>query len=312
MYHITPTRRPLLVAEPHDPKQAMASSSSSFSSHRSSHRPCQSRWRSTWQRRRRRRKRRPDLVAALERESTRELHAPRRPRAATLLNLCVDVFHERSDGTIAQLRRDFNSVEERIDAIHASSAGRAGRSSDDESVSTPTLELGGNANFAVAAARLGMDVQTIGVVGKDKLGAWFTNELTKEDGITVVDIVGDESSGAQFHTLECNVIVEKPSGQHGFFSMYDTGNPFGKAVAAGIGGKLEQASDAAFIAVSEVDVLFINGFTFDEAQGDLVVQLACAAREGGAMVRRIIWETDAASLPIRVLSLLSSVRACVG
>ena len=209
-----------------------------------------------------------------------EVHT-RRPKAATLLNLCVDVFHERVDGEISRLRSEYDTVEERIKAIHESCAGGT---NSDESASSH-FELGGNANFAVAAARLGMDVQAIGVVGRDELGSFFTNELMKEEGIQVVDIVGDEAPGAQFSTLECNVIIEKPSGQHGFFSMYDTGNPFGKAVAAGIGGKLERASDAALIAVSEVDALFINGFTFDEAQGGLVVQLARAAREGGAMVR---------------------------
>ena len=211
----------------------------------------------------------------------------RRRTAGTLSNLCVDVFHSVEPGYLASLRAlrsegGGGRIERQIAAIKAR-----------EGAPAATLELGGNCNFALAAARLGLDTKAIGVLGGDELGAFVAGALREED-VDFVDMLGASVDASRVPTLECNVVVE-PNGQHGFFSLYDSGAPFGHALGqdgrGGEGlenfrdGRLCAIADSAMRVVRGVDVLFCNGFSFDELHADLVLSTARAAKEaGGAAV----------------------------
>ena len=204
----------------------------------------------------------------------------RRRTAGTLSNLCVDVFHNAEAGYLASLRSiqaGDGSGKSRIELQIAAIKAR-------KEASDATLELGGNCNFALASARLGLDTKAIGVLGTDELGEFVVDALRREN-VEFVDMLGSPVGASQrerFGTLECNVVVE-PNGSHGFFSLYDSGAPFGDTIGdGGLGnfrnGRLCSIADSAMDVVRGVHVLFCNGFCFDEMNGELVVSIARAAK----------------------------------
>lgn len=77
--------------------------------------------------------------------------------AATLSNLCVDIFHSVPDGYTDSLRKLSSSPGDPI--ANALSALRQRR----DDVGVDMMELGGCANFAVAASRLGIETICVGV-----------------------------------------------------------------------------------------------------------------------------------------------------
>ncbi|KAF6266752.1 Ribokinase-like protein [Scenedesmus sp. NREL 46B-D3] len=128
-------------------------------------------------------------------------------------------------------------------------------------------ELGGNCNFMIAAARMGMRVGSIGHVGNDMYGSYMDRVLQEERIEAITRIMPPSLSGTDLdRTLLCFVLVDE-AGKHAFCSRYDFG-PWPL-----LGGVL--CSTAA---------VFTNGFVFDELPLELVKQAIRTASNAGAAV----------------------------
>ncbi|GIL69748.1 hypothetical protein Vretimale_10235 [Volvox reticuliferus] len=138
-------------------------------------------------------------------------------------------------------------------------------------------EVGGNCNFMVAAARLGLQVASVGHIGSDVYGEFMDLELQNE-GIYATTRI-DSTSGSESDldsTLICFVLVD-PESRHAFCSRYDFG-PW--PLLGGIRTLPEEATSV----LRSARALFTNGFIFDELPLE-AVQAACtdAIQHGAAI-----------------------------
>ncbi|GAX80599.1 hypothetical protein CEUSTIGMA_g8034.t1 [Chlamydomonas eustigma] len=136
-------------------------------------------------------------------------------------------------------------------------------------------EVGGNCNFMIAAARLGLSVGSIGVVGDDVYGE-FLNSVLQAEHIALNQGVAPDMDGRANKTLICFVLVD-PNSNHAFCSRYDFGPwPLLEGITSIPEHSLERLRRA--------KAVFTNGFVFDEIPLD-IVQTACKeAIQSGAAV----------------------------
>ncbi|OUS48737.1 Ribokinase-like protein [Ostreococcus tauri] len=140
-------------------------------------------------------------------------------------------------------------------------------------------ELGGNCNFLIAAARLGLRATCAGHVGNDQYGQFLIDELTME-GVDVVELVPDDDTGVKVsalaETLICFVLSDGDGG-HAFCSRYDLGPwPLMRDVG--------DVSNDAREALRSCKAVFVNGFVFDELKPQAVAQALKLAKSNGAGV----------------------------
>ncbi|WIA29071.1 hypothetical protein OEZ86_011582 [Tetradesmus obliquus] len=138
-------------------------------------------------------------------------------------------------------------------------------------------ELGGNCNFMIAAARMGMRVGSIGHVGNDTYGRYMDRVLQEERIEAITRIMPATLSGTDLdRTLLCFVLVD-PEGKHAFCSRYDFG-PWPL-----LGGVSSLPASVTQVLQSTAAV-FTNGFVFDELPLELVKQAIRTASDAGAAV----------------------------
>ncbi|KAG2496877.1 hypothetical protein HYH03_005276 [Edaphochlamys debaryana] len=125
-------------------------------------------------------------------------------------------------------------------------------------------EVGGNCNFMVAAARLGLRTASVGHIGNDVYGR-FMDEVLREEGVHATTRIapgpaaagsGGSIGGGLDSTLICFVLVG-PASQHAFCSRYDFG-PW--PLLEGIAELPQQAQQV----LRSSRAVFTNGFIFDE------------------------------------------------
>uniref|UniRef100_A0A0D6R9F3 Carbohydrate kinase PfkB domain-containing protein n=1 Tax=Araucaria cunninghamii TaxID=56994 RepID=A0A0D6R9F3_ARACU len=138
-------------------------------------------------------------------------------------------------------------------------------------------EAGGNCNFAIAAARLGLNCVTLGQVGNEKYGM-FLREVLEKEGVTIIGI--DENGGRlrsnDDETVLCWVLVD-PSRQHSFCSRFD----FNKEPAF---RWINRLSAKAEDVIKHSKVLFCNGFLFDELCPGFIDSILECARDMGTAI----------------------------
>ena len=137
-----------------------------------------------------------------------------------------------------------------------------------EDLIAPPLEAGGNSNFLIAAARLGLRAAAWGHVGPDSDGA-FLVDVFESEGITHLPM---EVVDADVNTtLTCYVLVDS-QGNHRFCSRYDFG-PWPLLPPP------SEEDDKHLRGYG----LCVNGFSFDELDARRIWELAVASRaaDGG-------------------------------
>uniref|UniRef100_A0A6I9QA22 Uncharacterized protein LOC105032644 n=2 Tax=Elaeis guineensis var. tenera TaxID=51953 RepID=A0A6I9QA22_ELAGV len=139
-------------------------------------------------------------------------------------------------------------------------------------------EAGGNCNLAIAAARLGLHVATLGHVG-DEIYGHFLLDVLQDECISIVGM--NENAEATVHnsfyeTLLCWVLVD-PFQKHGFCSRAD----FSDEPAFSWISKL---SEQVKMAIRQSKILFCNGYAFDELLPNVIISaLDCAIDAGTAV-----------------------------
>lgn len=127
-------------------------------------------------------------------------------------------------------------------------------------------EAGGNCNVAIAAARLGLQVVSIGHVGDEIFGR-FLLDVLHDEGITMVDMNEQndviETLHAAYETLLCWVLVD-PWQRHGFCSRADFSNEPAFSWMSSL-------SSGAKKAIRMSKIIFCNGYGFDELPPRLLV-----------------------------------------
>ncbi|XP_073153690.1 uncharacterized protein [Henckelia pumila] len=140
-------------------------------------------------------------------------------------------------------------------------------------------EAGGNCNVAVAAARLGLQVVSIGHVG-DEIYGRFLLDVLHDEGITMVgmneqnDVI--DSLHAAYETLQCWVLVD-PWQRHGFCSRAD----FSDEPAF---SWMSNLSSGAKKAIRRSKIIFCNGYGFDELSPRLLMSALDYAVEVGTSI----------------------------
>ncbi|WIA08996.1 hypothetical protein OEZ85_008410 [Tetradesmus obliquus] len=138
-------------------------------------------------------------------------------------------------------------------------------------------ELGGNCNFMIAAARMGMRVGSIGHVGDDTYGRYMDRVLQEERIEAITRIMPATLSGTDLdRTLLCFVLVD-PDGKHAFCSRYDFG-PW--PLLGGVSNLPPSVTQV----LQSTAAVFTNGFVFDELPLELVKQAIRTASDAGAAV----------------------------
>ncbi|PSC73119.1 Ribokinase [Micractinium conductrix] len=136
--------------------------------------------------------------------------------------------------------------------------------------------VGGNTNFLIAAARMGLRTASVGHLGQDVYGIYMRDVLQAEGVRSVEPLASDTLTPEQDQTLLCFVLVA-PDGKHAFCSRYDFGPhpllPFARSLPPRVTQLLENT-----------EALFINGFVFDELPAEAVLGAARAAATAGAAV----------------------------
>ncbi|KAI3806044.1 hypothetical protein L1987_21935 [Smallanthus sonchifolius] len=127
-------------------------------------------------------------------------------------------------------------------------------------------EAGGNCNMAIAAARLGLRCSAIGHIGNEVYGN-FLLDVLHDEGINVIamreeDDIIKTSSSSEYETLLCWVLVD-PLQRHGFCSRAD----FSKEPAF---AWMKTLSDEVKLNIQKSQVLFCNGYGFDELPACLI------------------------------------------
>jgi len=139
-------------------------------------------------------------------------------------------------------------------------------------------ELGGNCNFVIAAARLGLSAASAGHVGDDRYGEFVARELAIE-GVQHVELISRHDRAhvsALAETLVCFVLSDG-AGAHAFCSRYDLGPwPLMRDVS--------EVSNDARDALRRCRAVFVNGFVFDELKPRAVKHAVGLAKSNGAGV----------------------------
>lgn len=175
----------------------------------------------------------------------------------TLGNLCVDIVLK-----VPSLPP--SSFQEKLAYMQ-----KLSESSPDEKF----WEAGGNSNFAIAAARLGLHCTALGHVGDEKYGS-FLHQVLEKEGVQVVRL--EEGGNAREETLLCWVLID-PDHRHGFCSRFD----FNKDPAF---KWIKELPVSAKEVIQRSKVLFCNGFLFDELSPDVIASTVDFARETGCVV----------------------------
>lgn len=174
----------------------------------------------------------------------------------TFGNLCVDIVLNVPTLPPA-------SFKEKLDYMK-----KLASSSPDEKL----WEAGGNSNFAIAAARLGLQCAALGHIGGEKYGN-FLYEVLEKEGVQVVRLQKDK---IQEETLLCWVLVD-PDHCHGFCSRFDFNkNPAFKYI--------KELPRCAKEVIQRSKVLFCNGFLFDELTPELITSAVDFASETGCLL----------------------------
>ncbi|KAL4422697.1 hypothetical protein ABPG75_008894 [Micractinium tetrahymenae] len=139
-------------------------------------------------------------------------------------------------------------------------------------------EVGGNTNFLIAAARLGMRTASVGHLGCDVYGSYMRDVLQAEGVRQVEPVAEGELSPELDQTLLCFVLVA-PDGRHAFCSRFDFG-PWPLLSFVGEQQLLEGVSRV----LQDTEAVFVNGFAFDELPAAAVLAAAATARRAGAAV----------------------------
>lgn len=183
----------------------------------------------------------------------------------TLSNLCVDVLV-----SLDELPDDEDDTK-RMSLLEELSGNPPSQES---------WEVGGNTNTLIAAARLGMRVGALGLIGEDSFGTFLT-EVLKAEGTGIVSGIVDRNllpgRDHAFETLACFVLVNTRTNEHSFCSKYDFG-PW--PLFWNVHSLCDQAVDV----LSRARTVFVNGFVFDEIPEELVVQAVHIAHGRGAAV----------------------------
>ncbi|KAJ3673893.1 hypothetical protein LUZ60_005885 [Juncus effusus] len=181
---------------------------------------------------------------------------------ATLGNLCVDIV--LSVPTLPPGNKD-----ERKDYME-----KLASSPPDKKY----WEAGGNCNLVIAAARLGLNCQTLGHVGQEIYGNFLLEVLHKDNISTVgmMDNTDSKSYDNSYETLLCWVLVD-PFQRHGFCSRAD----FSKEPAF---NWINQLSDQTKNAIKQSKVLFCNGYAFDELRPNVIASSVEHALNAGTAV----------------------------
>ncbi|KAH9322665.1 hypothetical protein KI387_017304, partial [Taxus chinensis] len=189
----------------------------------------------------------------------------------TLGNLCVDIVLN-----VPELPP--SSLEDRYQVMHQLVA-----SNPDKRY----WEAGGNCNFAIAAARIGLNCVTLGQVGNEKYG-WFLREVLEKEGVTIIGIDenGERLSSNNDETVLCWVLVD-PGRHHSFCRR--------RLFGGGISSQFDFNKEPAFRWISKLSakaeglikqskVLFCNGFLFDELCPAVIASILECARDAGTAI----------------------------
>lgn len=140
-------------------------------------------------------------------------------------------------------------------------------------------EVGGNCNFLIAAARIGLRAECVGHVGDDKYGD-FIKRVLADEGVPFRRLASAEfvrdSRRDMSETLLCFVLTDGDGG-HAFCSRYDLG-PW--PLLADVRG----VDDDAARSLGRANAVFVNGFVFDEMRPDAVGSAVAIAKANGAGV----------------------------
>ena len=148
-------------------------------------------------------------------------------------------------------------------------------------------EVGGNCNFLIAAARVGLNAECVGHVGADVYGD-FLRDVLADEGVPLRPLHAAAPGGAFSKegegtkvgtpgTLACFVLTDGAGG-HAFCSRYDLG-PW--PLLADLGREAERA---AATALSKGKAVFVNGFVYDELSFSGINAAVGAAKASGASV----------------------------
>ena len=134
-------------------------------------------------------------------------------------------------------------------------------------------EVGGNCNFLIAAARIGLRAECVGHVGDDKYGD-FIKRVLADEGVPFRRLASAEfvrdSRRDMSETLLCFVLTDGDGG-HAFCSRYDLG-PW--PLLADVRG----VDDDAARSLGRANAVFVNGFVFDEMRPAAVGSAVAIAR----------------------------------
>ncbi|KAK9830908.1 hypothetical protein WJX81_003466 [Elliptochloris bilobata] len=139
-----------------------------------------------------------------------------------------------------------------------------------------TWEVGGNCNFMIAAARLGLRVASVGNLGDDVYGR-FLRDILQEEGVGHIEALTPGSFAEELRdTLLCFVLIG-PASAHAFCSRYDFGPwPLLPGVTA--------LPHAVLQVLRSTHSLLINGFLFDELAPAVIMAAVAEARAAGAAI----------------------------
>ncbi|KAG0494881.1 hypothetical protein HPP92_005875 [Vanilla planifolia] len=139
-------------------------------------------------------------------------------------------------------------------------------------------EAGGNCNLVIAAARLGLQVITLGHLG-DEIYGHFLLDVLQEEGIDMVGLAEESEishGSVLYETLLCWVLVD-PLQRHGFCSRADFSNEPAFSWIHKLSERIQKA-------IQQSNILFCNGYAFDELSPDLLVSaLYCGISAGSAV-----------------------------
>ncbi|KAL3143635.1 hypothetical protein ABBQ38_002431 [Trebouxia sp. C0009 RCD-2024] len=198
---------------------------------------------------------------------TAPIRPPLRPEKAcsydviVLGNLCLDIFVS----VPALPSTEESSRRKLLQELTASPPDRT------------SWEVGGNTNFMIAAARLGMQVASIGHLGPDEYGQFIKDVLQKEGVHEVRPLIGlDQLDESLKQTLLCFVLVA-PNAAHSFCSRYDFGPwPLLPGVTS--------MPPSAWQALTDTRAIYLNGCLFDELPSDMVLSALLQAKNNGAVI----------------------------
>ena len=198
-------------------------------------------------------------------------------------NMCVDILHPPApipDPAALKTEAFLATLDAACDDFSDGSAD-SGSAAGDAS-QRGEWEVGGNCNFLIAAARLGLRAQCVGHVGDDARGAFLRATLA-EEGVRFRRLASPElvaeaarTNARMDQTLTCHVLRDGEGG-HAFCSRYDLG-PWPLL------SEVRGADDDAARALGDADAVFVNGFVFDELRPSAVRSAVAIAKANGAKV----------------------------